>query len=198
MLDLVSYLHPLHSCEINISFRILNAQASSQNSHRKKGAENIVQLIANGIKDDAQLNNKTIPCDMISIESLNQNSSTDLLLSLVQLFNKADDAKYDAIRTNQKEILHWYYYEKKFLIQVTIIVQDEKDKIGLCLPEIFHKNLQRKIQKAVKIYKIFEKDFSQSSGQNHITKNPETRERIINAPPALKSTEVNISANVLF
>ena len=34
-------------------------------------------------------------------------------------------------------------------------------------------------------------------GQNNVTKNPETRERIINAPPALESTEVNTSANVL-
>src|ERR1051325_1768524 len=33
-------------------------------------------------------------------------------------------------------------------------------------------------------------------GQNHVTKNPETRERIINAPPASESTEVNISASV--
>ena len=33
--------------------------------------------------------------------------------------------------------------------------------------------------------------------QNHVNKNPETSERIINAPPALESTEVNTSANVL-
>ena len=34
-------------------------------------------------------------------------------------------------------------------------------------------------------------------GQNHVTKNPETRERIINALLALESTEVNTSTNVL-
>src|SRR5215475_12208744 len=105
--------------------------------------------------------------------------------------------------------------------------------MGLRLPEISRKNLQRKTQKAVKIYKIFEKvgvenikyittysansiseltndkvqdiidNFSEHNdndntdveevpmgisaggpGQNHATKNSETRERIINAPPA--------------
>ena len=198
-----------------------------------------------------------------------QNSSTDPLLSLAQLFDKADDAEYGAIRANQEEILRWYYYGKEFLTQVTVIVQDGKGKIGekkakgiiydkmlehlsmlrkqrsedtgLRLPEISRKNLQRKTQKAVKIYKIFEKvgvenikyitTYSASSiseltndkvqdiieaserrdnlsehtdveevltnvvrisaggpGQNHVTKNPETRERIINAPPALEST----------
>src|SRR3989337_2296630 len=104
----------------------ISAGAPGQNSHRKKGAENIVQLIVNGIKDDAQSSDKTIPRDVISIESLNQNSSTDSLLSLAQLFDKADDAEYGAIRANQEEILRWYYYGKKFLTQITVIVQDSK------------------------------------------------------------------------
>ncbi|PKC56202.1 hypothetical protein RhiirA1_474340 [Rhizophagus irregularis] len=78
---------------------------SNEINHRKKDVENIVQMIADGIKKDTQLSNKATPCDVISIESLNQNSSTDLLLSLAQLFDKADDAKYGTIRTNQKEIL---------------------------------------------------------------------------------------------
>src|ERR1041384_7382592 len=47
----------------------ISAGAPGQNSHRKKGAENIVQLIADGIKDDVQSSDKTIPCDVISIES---------------------------------------------------------------------------------------------------------------------------------
>src|SRR5437763_17204448 len=99
---------------------------SGKKSHKKKGAENIVQKIADGIKDDAQSSDKTIPCDVISIESLNQNS----LLSLAQLFDKADDAEYGAIRANQEEILRWYYYGKEILTQVTVIVQDGKGKIG--------------------------------------------------------------------
>ncbi|CAG8704968.1 563_t:CDS:2 [Cetraspora pellucida] len=163
----------------------ISARSPCQNSHRKKGAENIVQLIVDGIKDDAQSNDKATPCDVISIESLCQNSSIDSLLSLAQLFDKADDAEYGAICANQEEILHWYYYGKEFLTQVSVIVQDGKGKIGkkkakgiiydkmlehlsilrkqrseeteLRLPEISHKNLQRKTQKAVKIYKLFEK-----------------------------------------
>ncbi|CAB4428520.1 unnamed protein product [Rhizophagus irregularis] len=104
----------------------ISAGAPGQNSHRKKGAENIVQLIADGIMEDAvplrpaQSSDKAIPCDMISIESLNQNSSTDPLLSLAQLFDKADDAEYGAIRANQEEILRWYYYGKEFLNQVGV------------------------------------------------------------------------------
>ncbi|RIA88677.1 hypothetical protein C1645_825964 [Glomus cerebriforme] len=84
-------------------------------------------MIADGIKDDAQSSDKATPCDVISI---NQNSSTDLLLSLVQLFDKADDAKYGTIRANQEEILRWYYYGKEFLTQISVIVQDGKGKIG--------------------------------------------------------------------
>ena len=42
------------------------ARGSCQNSHRKKDAKNIVQLIADGIKEDAQLSDKAIPCDVIS------------------------------------------------------------------------------------------------------------------------------------
>jgi hypothetical protein len=126
--------------------------------------------------------------------------------------------------------------------------KQRSEETGLRLPEISRKNLQRKTQKAVKIYKIFEKvgvenikyittysansiseltndkvqdiidNFSEHNdndntdveevsshmteisaggpGQNHVTKNPETRERVINAPPALESTEVNTSASV--
>ena len=52
-----------------------------------------------------QLSDKAIPCDAISAGSPSQNSSTDPLLSLAQLFNIADDAEYGAIRANQEEIL---------------------------------------------------------------------------------------------
>ena len=108
----------------------VSAGAPGQNSHRKKGAENIVQMIADGIMEDAQSSDKAISCDVILIESLNQNSSTDPLLSLAQLFDKADDAEYGAIRANQEEILRWYYYGKEFLNQVSVIIQDSKGKIG--------------------------------------------------------------------
>ncbi|CAG8824259.1 10258_t:CDS:2, partial [Dentiscutata erythropus] len=51
--------------------------------------------------------------------SLNQNSSTDSLISLAQLFDKVDDAEYGAIRANQEEVLYWYYYGKEFLTQIS-------------------------------------------------------------------------------
>ncbi|RIA93865.1 hypothetical protein C1645_735220 [Glomus cerebriforme] len=103
--------------EVSNPMTKISARTLSQNSHKKKGAENIIQIIADGIKDDVQLSDKAIPCDMISIKSLNQFSSTDSLLSLAQLFNKADDAEYGTIHANQEEILCWYYYEKEFLTQ---------------------------------------------------------------------------------
>ncbi|CAG8500051.1 17908_t:CDS:2 [Cetraspora pellucida] len=53
-----------------------------------------------------------------------KDSSTVLLLSLGQLFDKATDAEYGAIHANQKEILCWYYYEKGFLIQVKVVIQN--------------------------------------------------------------------------
>ena len=73
-------------------------------------------------------NRVTKPCDFS--RGPGQNSSTDPLLSLAQLFDKADDAEYGAIRANQEEILRWYYYGKEFLTQVNVIVQDGKGKIG--------------------------------------------------------------------
>ncbi len=66
---------------------------------------------------------------MFSAKGSSQNLFTDLLLSLAQLFDKADDAEYSVIHANQKEILHQYYYGKEFLTQVNVIVQDEKGKI---------------------------------------------------------------------
>ncbi|GES89725.1 hypothetical protein GLOIN_2v1735823 [Rhizophagus clarus] len=149
----------------------ISAGAPSQNSYRKKGAENIIQLIADGIIEDAislrptQLSDKAIICDIILIESLNQNSSTDPLLSLAQLFDKADDTEYGAIQANQEEILRWYYYRKEFLNQVSVIVQDNKGKIGEKKAKriVYDKMLEhlsmlrKKTQKAVKIYKLFEK-----------------------------------------
>ena len=75
----------------------------------------VTYLISRWGPDDAQSSDKAISCDVISIENLNP--STDSLLSLAQLFDKADDAEYGAIRANQEEILCWYYYgfmEKNF------------------------------------------------------------------------------------
>ncbi|CAH1765112.1 4504_t:CDS:1 [Entrophospora sp. SA101] len=118
----------------------------------------------------------------ISAGGLGQNST---ILTLAQLFDKAIDAECGAIRANQEEILRWCYYGKEFLIQVSEIIKNSNGKIGekkakgivydkilehisiirkkrsedtgLQLPEISRKYLQGKTQKAVKIYKLFEK-----------------------------------------
>jgi len=63
-------------------------------------------LIIDDIKEDVQSSDKTIPCDMFSAKGSSQNLFTDLLLSLAQLFDKADDAEYCVIHANQREILH--------------------------------------------------------------------------------------------
>ncbi|PKY21164.1 hypothetical protein RhiirB3_434673 [Rhizophagus irregularis] len=160
------------------------SESTAKNNHRKKGAENIVQLIADGIRDDSHSVNKTNPCDGISAGGPSQNSST-VPHSLAQLFYRATDAKCGAIRANQKEILRWFYYGEEFLIQVRAITNDGKGEIGekkgkgviydkvledlsilrkkkseetgMQLPEISRKCLQGKTQKAVKIFKLFEK-----------------------------------------
>ncbi|RHZ72514.1 hypothetical protein Glove_242g98 [Diversispora epigaea] len=130
-----------------------------KNSHRKKGQKDI------------------------NVLQRSQISSTVPLLSLAQLFNRATDAEYSAIRANQEEILCWYYYGKEFVTQVNETIKNSKvgekkakgiiyDKMledlnilrkkrseevaALQLPEISRKYLQGKIQKAVKIYKLFE------------------------------------------
>ncbi|CAG8501489.1 4703_t:CDS:2 [Cetraspora pellucida] len=132
------------------------ARSSYQNSHRKKDAENIIQLIADGIKDDVQSNDKTTPCDVISIESFCQNSSIDSLLSLAQLFNKADDVKYDGKDKIDEKKAKGIIYDK-MLEHLFILRKQQSEETELHLPEISCKNLQKKTQKAVKIYKLFEK-----------------------------------------
>ncbi|CAB4381389.1 unnamed protein product [Rhizophagus irregularis] len=87
-------------------------------------------MIADGIKDDAQSSDKTMPCNVISAGSSAKILPQFHLLSLAQLFDKATDAEGGAIRANQEEILRWYYYGKEFLIQASVIVQDGKGKIG--------------------------------------------------------------------
>ncbi|RHZ52557.1 hypothetical protein Glove_460g18 [Diversispora epigaea] len=151
-----------------------------KNSHRKKGAENISQMIC---ESQSQKLIPDPPNDISLLQS--QISSTVPLLTLAQLFNKATDAEYGAIHANQEEILCWCYYGKEFITQVNETIKNGKGKVGekkakgiiydkmledlsilrkkrsedtgLQLPEISRKYLQGKTQKAVKIYKLFEK-----------------------------------------
>ncbi|CAG8751853.1 5367_t:CDS:2, partial [Racocetra persica] len=55
-----------------------------------------------------------------------QISSTVPLLTLAQLFDKATDAEYGTIHTNQEEILCWCYYGKKFITQVNEVTKGNK------------------------------------------------------------------------
>ena len=154
-----------------------------KNSHRKKGAENISQMISDGIQNDSQSQRCILDSSNDILLQQSQISSTIPLLTLAQLFDKATDAEYDAIHANQEEILCWYYYGKKFITQVNETMKNSKigekkakgiiydimledlsilrkkrsEEMGLQLPEITRKYLQGKIQKAVKIYNLFEK-----------------------------------------
>ncbi|PKC62213.1 hypothetical protein RhiirA1_465466 [Rhizophagus irregularis] len=85
-------------------------------------------MIADGIKDDAQSSDITMPCNVISAGSPAKILPQFHLLSLAQLFDKATDAEGGAIHANQEEILRWYYYGKEFLIQASVIVQDDQKK----------------------------------------------------------------------
>ncbi|CAG8438898.1 9106_t:CDS:2 [Cetraspora pellucida] len=151
-----------------------------KNSHRKKGAESISQMISDGIQNDTYRSTLSSSNDILLQQS--QISSTVPLLTLAQLFNRVTDAEYGAIHANQEEILCWCYYGKEFITQVNKTIKNRKvgkkkvkgiiyDKMledlsilckkrsedtGLQLPEISCKYLQGKTQKAVKIYKLFE------------------------------------------
>src|SRR6266542_3477765 len=79
-----------------------------KNSHRKKGAENISQMISDGIQNDSQSQKCILGSSNDILLQQSQISSTVPLLTLAQLFDKATDAEYGAIHTNQEEILCWY------------------------------------------------------------------------------------------
>ncbi|RGB39449.1 hypothetical protein C1646_754499 [Rhizophagus diaphanus] len=148
---MVEFIHvtPGLSCGVDQ----LNSTDTNSSKERKT---------ADGIKDDAQTNDKTIPCNEISAGAPGQNSSIVPLLSLAKLFDKATDAEYVTIRANWEEILR---YEKKakgiiydkLLKHFSILRKKRSENTGLQLPQISCKYLQGKTQKAVKIYVLFEK-----------------------------------------
>ncbi|CAG8727653.1 21864_t:CDS:2 [Gigaspora margarita] len=87
-----------------------------KNSHRKKGAENISQMISDGIRDDTYPQNSIPDISNDLLLQRNQISSSVPMLTLAQLFDKATVAEYSAICANQEEILCWCYYGKEFII----------------------------------------------------------------------------------
>ncbi|CAG8791853.1 20327_t:CDS:2, partial [Racocetra persica] len=101
-----------------------------KNSHRKKGAENISQMISDGIRDNTYPQNSISDISNDLLLQQNQISSLVLMLTLAQLFDKATIAEYSAICANQEEILCWYYYGKEFIIQYKDIIKNSNGKIG--------------------------------------------------------------------
>ncbi|KAF0562280.1 hypothetical protein F8M41_000056 [Gigaspora margarita] len=167
-------------------------QCTLSRLHKKKGTENIAQVIVDGIQDNNLLDESKIQSfassnhmTEISATALRQNSSTVLLLDLAQLFDKATDVEYSAIKANQKETLCWINYGNEFIIQYNNIIKNSNGKIGekkakgiiydkilehliiirkrrskemgIQLPEISCKSLCKKTQKAVKTFRLFEK-----------------------------------------
>ncbi|CAG8605441.1 236_t:CDS:1, partial [Scutellospora calospora] len=104
-----------------------NQNKNQNKSHKKKGTKNITQVIADGIQDDNLLDSNYVT--EISATALHQNSSV-LLLDLAQLFDKATDAEYSAIKANQEETLCWTNYGKEFIIQYNDLVKNSNGKIG--------------------------------------------------------------------
>ncbi|RHZ81997.1 hypothetical protein Glove_115g13 [Diversispora epigaea] len=79
------------------------SQDKTSQSHKKKGTENIVQVIADGIQDNILSDpNHVIE---ISVTARHQNSDTISLLDLTQLFDKATNAEHYVMKANQEETL---------------------------------------------------------------------------------------------
>ncbi|CAG8602106.1 11128_t:CDS:2 [Cetraspora pellucida] len=150
-------------------------QFTLSRSHKKKGTENIAQVIVDGIQDNNNLLDESkirhsleaLPLQSfassnhvteISMTALRQNSSTVLLLDLAQLFDKATDAEYSAIKANQEETLCWINYGNEFIIQYNDIIKKSNGKIGeKKAKKISRKTLCKKTQKVIRTYKLFDK-----------------------------------------
>nr|CAG8666076.1 9314_t:CDS:2 [Entrophospora candida] len=109
-------------------------QSKSQNeSHKKKGTENIAQAIADGIQDAlAHSSTDNIHSDLnhvteISVMGHCQNSDTISLLDLAQLFDKATNAEYYAMKANQEETLCWINYGNEFIIQYNDLMKNKEE-----------------------------------------------------------------------
>ncbi|RIB29888.1 hypothetical protein C2G38_2291397 [Gigaspora rosea] len=88
------------------------SQDKTSQSHKKKGTENIAQVIADGIQDNVISDESETRSFVssnhmteISATARRQNSDTISLLDLAQLFDKATNAEYYATKANQEETL---------------------------------------------------------------------------------------------
>ncbi|CAG8479965.1 12018_t:CDS:2 [Acaulospora colombiana] len=139
-----------------------NLDKTSQ-SHKKKGTENIAQVIADGIQDDiisdeseARSFVSSNHVTEISATARRQNSDTISLLDLAQLFDKATNAEYYAAKANQEETLCWINYGKEFVIQYqyaiehgmdpekfSVITEAEKNRWAMgCLPADMERDIR--------------------------------------------------------
>ncbi|CAG8649174.1 1747_t:CDS:2, partial [Gigaspora rosea] len=94
-----------------------NQDKNLDKSHKKKGTEDIVQVIANGIRDNILLDESEVRSLASSnnvTEIAYQICSITPLLDLAQLFDKATDAEHYAMKANQEETLCWISYGKEF------------------------------------------------------------------------------------
>ncbi|GES79636.1 hypothetical protein GLOIN_2v1835304 [Rhizophagus clarus] len=138
---------------------------SGQNSHKKKGTEKIVQVITDATDRHPKCSSS--------------------LVDLAKLFDKASDTKYCTKKANKKEILCWVNFGKEFMVHFIELVENSNGKIrekkakgiiydemlehlatirkkrskemGIQLPKISCSSLTRRIQRSMKLVKIFEK-----------------------------------------
>jgi len=144
--------------------------SASGQSHKKREAENIVQDVFDFTATSAPEENHMTE---ISMTARHEKSDTDnppnILQNLACLIQEAWDAKDEAIRANQKEILCWCSYiiefdkkTKEFMIDYKVGEKKAKsmiyDNLTKLLPPGTKRNtIVKQTQRARNIYKLFEK-----------------------------------------
>jgi len=102
------------------------SQDKMSQSHKKKGTENIAQVITDGIQDNIHSDPNHVT--EISVTGHHQNSTISLL-DLAQLFDKATNAEYYAMKANQEETLCWINYGSEFIIQYNDLIKNSNGKL---------------------------------------------------------------------
>ncbi|RHZ44323.1 hypothetical protein Glove_740g8 [Diversispora epigaea] len=106
--------------DLKIEKKLLNQnQSKNQNeSHKKKGTENIVQVIADGIQDAL-------------VHSSTNNIHSDLNhVTEISTTGHPTNAEYYAMKANQEETLCWINYGSEFIIQYNDLIKNSNGKIG--------------------------------------------------------------------
>ncbi|KAF0520284.1 hypothetical protein F8M41_016413 [Gigaspora margarita] len=126
---------------------------------------------------------KTTQSRKSDISSLHGTSMIEISQHLAQLCDKALIAEECTLEANQEEIFCWYHYGRNFVLQekalcyknkigekkakgliydevvkqLNILRKKKSQDIGLPLPDVLRDSLRKKTQRALKIYKLFEK-----------------------------------------